>query len=221
MPFRDLLDLLLPMLQQKASEAMPNSTEIHQLLDMLVMRAKNYSSGPEARSQDLRSGSDELVYHDGGSAVGSQLSEAASNASSFDNDSRSQVSVGGARWKPGFAGALQVMGARLLLSLISRLSPPEAHEERAIVDKILALLHEGTDPQPDPFKEDDSSFLQPGVLTPSNVSASSGANQSGLHNLAPRRDHHSGASRQLVGANFDHHFVDNARRPQLQRGRMM
>jgi len=210
MPFGDLLDMILPMLQQKASDVMPNNPEIHQLLDELTECARNHASGLDSRSHDTSGAYDEMAYHDGvGSAVGSQLSEAASNASSFDGESRSQVSVGGTRGKPGFAGALQVMGARLLLSLISRLAPPEAVEERAIVDKILALLHEGTDPQPDPFKDDDPYLLPPSGQTPSNAS-------SGTH----RRDQqHGGTSRHQVTASFQNHFGDSSRRPQFQQHR--
>jgi hypothetical protein len=149
MPFGELLNLILPVLQQKAIDVVPHNPEIQQLLERLRYCAARYVAGTDSNPGDpMHAMLDELVTSDRVSHVASQISGAASSVSSASGLSltRSQVSLGGgAKTKPGFVGALQVMSARLLLSLINRMAPAEAVEERGIVEQILALIHENNE----------------------------------------------------------------------------
>lgn len=161
MPFGESLSLFLPLLRQKVVDSGPGSAEVKQGLDALTECAERYQSGED------RSHSHQMLHEvvENGRA-GSQVSGPHSDVTSKDGDStisRSQVSANTGKRKSGFAGALQVMGSRMLLSLLGRMAPPE---EKLIIERILAALHENGSEMP--MEDDDYQAL--GSLVGSNVS---------------------------------------------------
>lgn len=159
MPFADLLQLMVPLLKQKVVDQLPGTMEeMTNGLDALsecAARSQGFSQG----SEDLRSPSHELLHEVVERGRASSQVNSNSDVGSRDGGdsqlSRSQVSLGGTRRKSGFTGALQVMGSRMLLSLLARMAPVEAVEEKQIIDRILGtLLESGSEVQ----MEDDDEY---------------------------------------------------------------
>lgn len=109
--------------------------EVMELLDSLLTTAalrEKVSPGPATTS---RTGMEPHQLSEGHS---SRRSNAGSSAvSTVSDDSK-------ASWwkKDGLFGALEVMSLRSLLTMLRRMSPPGAEEERALMDRVLHKLQE-------------------------------------------------------------------------------
>jgi len=153
MPFEELVKFLLPILKQRCLD-MSIGSDVCELLDELAEEA--YSRAGRVLSEgsvSIGAGAemspaakilfDSILREDTGSKFSSAAGSVHSFASSADGESRSSTS---ARKKSGFFGALQVMGGRSLLTMLNRMAPTEAIRERELIDKILLMLHDRSDP---------------------------------------------------------------------------
>jgi len=166
-PFSELVAMLLPLLKEKAAASqggavesegaavhqqqvgsttcsIPDATDNDILADVssLLDSLPDIAAAREGASQRSSAGSQvdtaqrgvsSEVHGGHGSSRRSGVSSAASNVS---DDSMASG------WKKdGLTGVLEVMSLRSLLTMLRRMSPPDAEGERAVMDQVFHKLH--------------------------------------------------------------------------------
>mmetsp|Transcript_20016 Transcript_20016/g.46595 ORF Transcript_20016/g.46595 Transcript_20016/m.46595 type:complete len:996 (+) Transcript_20016:35-3022(+) len=154
MKFEDLLMLVLPVLRQKLSDV-PRQDEVDLLLDRLGALAAASSAGsgvPTASALEAQ----QKLWEGGSNASSSVAFNRKTSSRRQQSSAQSDVSecsnvpsaASGGRRRDNFAGALQVMGLRSLLTTVSRLAPDGSEQVQQLLQQVLSLSYEAHSYQP-------------------------------------------------------------------------
>jgi len=139
MGFPDLLKFVVPVLRQKLSE-MGRTEEV----DSLVSRLQEYADAKGATSSSKPSPAKEAQQRwEAASAASSSMHPQGRKGSAAASDIQSEVGSNGSnKRRDNFAGALQVMSLRSLLTIVSRLAPDGEEEVQNMLQQVLSLSYE-------------------------------------------------------------------------------
>merc|ERR1712079_344483 len=167
-PFSKLITMLLPLLKEKAAAAwqagvgegesvplhqeqvgsntrsIPDATDNENLVEVSVLldSLPGLAAARERASKGSAVDSQADTAHCGVSSDvhGGHSSSRPSNASSAASNVSEDSTTSG--WKKdGLTSVLEVMSLRSLLTMLRRMSPPDAERERAVFDQVFHKLH--------------------------------------------------------------------------------
>jgi len=137
----------VPLYQEQVgsnTRSIPDATDKENLVEASVLldSLPDLAVARERASKGSAAGSQADTAHRGvssdvhGGHNSSRRSSASSAASNVSDDSMTSG------WKKdGLTGVLEVMSLRSLLTMLRRMSPPDAERERAVMDQVFHKLH--------------------------------------------------------------------------------
>jgi len=115
---------------------------LEQLGNMAATRQAT-AAASELRLQQAAAAMSEIRLQQHNSAHESATLRSLASSSRHSSNAGSSVGSAVSSWKEdGLLGALQVMGLRSLMTMMRHMSPPQAEEERALMDQVIHSLKE-------------------------------------------------------------------------------